>query len=474
MPKERRSPASDVRSQRREKSRLPEKATTGDRQAELPGFLRENSDRLPEKLYLLRQKLYLKAKREPKFKFYSLYGLIYRRDVLEAAWRRVADNDGAPGVDGTSVADVKAQPGGAAAMLDRLQTELREKRYRPQPVKRTYIPKPDGRLRPLGIPTVYDRTAQTAAKLILEALFEADFLDCSHGYRPGRSPEQALEEVRANIQAGRTAVYDADLQTFFDTIPFDKLEACLRMRIVDRSVLKLIRMWLTAPVVERSDQGGPPTYQRRTQGTPQGGVISPLLANVYLHWLDMRFHRHDGPRHWANARLVRYADDFVILARYVGMRINGFVEGIVEDWLGLTINRKKTRVVDMAQEGASLDFLGYTFRYEDDRYGRHRKYLHAGPSKKALAKERAALRELISPRQCFTPMPRLIQRVNQQLRSWRASFTWGYPRRAFRSINAYVRQRLSRHLARRSQRPFQPPKGTSKYSVLQRWGLIYL
>jgi RNA-directed DNA polymerase len=429
---------------------------------------------LPEKLFLLRQKLYLKAKREPKFKFYTLYGLMHRRDVLEAAWDRVADNDGAPGVDGIRVADVMNSPGGVPALLDELQDELHTKRYRPQRVKRTYIPKPDGRLRPLGIPTVRDRVAQTAATLILEAIFEADFLECSHGFRPGRSTEQALEEVRASLRAGRTAVYDADLQSYFDTIPHDKLEACLRMRIADRSVLKLIRLWLRAPVEEKPEQGGPPTIKRHRRGTPQGGVISPLLANVYLHWLDKLFHRYDGPRHWANARLIRYADDFVILARYVTGRLQGFVGEIVEDWLGLTINRTKTRVVRMTDAHASLDFLGYTFRYEDDLYGRRSKYLHAGPSKKALAKERAALRELISPRNCFMPLPALIQRVNDQLRSWSASFTWGYPRRAYRSINSYVRHRLARHLGRRSQRPFKPPKGVSKYAVFRRMGLRYL
>jgi RNA-directed DNA polymerase len=259
---------------------LPERATTEEPQTELPEFLRTNSRRLPEKLFLLRQKLYLKAKREPKFKFYTLYGLMHRRDVLEAAWDRVADNDGAPGVDGLRVADVMNSPGGVPALLDELQDELHTKRYRPQRVKRTYIPKPDGRLRPLGIPTVRDRVAQTAATLILEPIFEADFLECSHGFRPGRSTEQALEEVRANLRAGRTAVYDADLQSYFDTIPHDKLEACLRMRIADRSVLKLIRLWLRAPVEEKPDQGGPPTIKRHRQGTPQGGVISPLLANV--------------------------------------------------------------------------------------------------------------------------------------------------------------------------------------------------
>jgi RNA-directed DNA polymerase len=261
----------------------------------------------------------------------------------------------------------------------------------------------------------------------------------------------------------------------FDTIPHDKLLACVRMRVADRSVLRLIRMWLQAVVVEESEgPGDPPKVSRPRQGTPQGGVISPLLANLYLHWFDKKFQGPTGPLRWANARLVRYADDFVILAKYVGGRIERFVESTLEAWMGLRINREKTRVVQLIAPGASLDFLGYTFRYDRDRLGRSRRYLNLFPSKQALKRERQKLREMTGPQMCFKPLRVMIAEINRHLQGWRRYFAQGYPRAAFRQLNCFVRERLTRHLKRRSQRPYRPPPGMTWYRQLDRLGLIYL
>lgn len=443
-----------------EENRLQGTATTED--------AREDGDRpwvetgvFVPKIAALRAKLYGKAKREPGFRFYSLYGQILRRDVLREAWEQVAENNGAPGVDGVSIAEVLDRPAGRELLLEEIERELRSRSYRPSAVRRVMIPKSNGKLRPLGIPTVKDRVVQTAVKMVLEPIFEADFLECSHGFRPGRSAQDALRQIWENVRAGRVEAYDADLSSYFDTIPHDQLMACVERRIADGSILRLIRAWLQAEVEERDEDGGPPRRHRPQAGTPQGGVISPLLANLYLHWFDKLFHRADGPRWWANARLVRYADDFVILARHVGERIRAWVEGTLEGRFQLKINREKTAIRRVtADSGQALDFLGYRTWYAPG-YLRPGRYLTANPSPKAMAAARGALRGIISRKFSWMTPTDLVERVNAYTTGWAAYHRHGRPAHQYWALNAFIADALRRHLERRSQRPYRPPAGVT-------------
>jgi RNA-directed DNA polymerase len=428
---------------------------------------------MPLKLVAWRQTLSEKAKQEKKYRFYSLYSLVTHPDTLKWAWKLVRWNKGAPGVDRVTFKQIEQQEGGVERFLGELEKELKGKTYRAKPVRRVYIEKENGKWRPLGIPTIKDRVAQMAVKLIIEPIFEADFNDCSYGYRPGRSARDAIRSIQGHLKDGKNEIYDADLSGYFDSIPHDKLIECLRMRIVDGSVLRLIRQWLKAPVVDATEKGKPPKVTRNDKGTPQGGVISPLLANLYLHWFEVVLLKELKRGHIA-AGIVRYADDFVILAHTLPETLKTFVEEKLEGWMGLRINREKTRCVNLREKGQRLDFLGYSLRYDRDLQGRPWKYLNVFPSPKALKRERAKLRDLTDKRKCFFPIPDLIEKVNRQMRGWSNYYSYGYPRQAFRGINHYVRERLTIHLNRRSQRKYKLPEGQTYYQQLNNLGLIVL
>jgi RNA-directed DNA polymerase len=422
----------------------------------------------PDKIRTLQRKLYLKAKAEPGYRFYLLYDKIHRADILRHAYELVRANKGAPGVDGVSCTMIEAA--GLESWLAGIETELRTKTYQPQPVRRVMIPKPGGGERPLGIPTIRDRVVQTAAKLVLEPILEADLEPTAYGYRPGRSGIDAVKAVHRLLCQGFTDVVDADLSKYFDTIPHGELLGSVAARIVDRHVLRLIKLWLKTPVEEtdargrRRMSGG----KHNTCGTPQGGVISPLLANRYMNRF-LRHWRHQGCGEAFRAHVVNYADDFVILSRGHADEALAWTRRVMTR-LGLTMNEAKTTVRDARQE--RFDFLGYSFGPHHYRKDGHW-YLGASPSRKSVQRIKGRVGEILVASK-IAPWGAVRDRLNQLLRGWAAYFAYGTRLMAYRAADNHVYASVRGFLTRRHKVSSRGSRRFSDHEVFGNLGVLRL
>lgn len=419
-----------------------------------------------ERLSQLQAGLYQKAKQEPEYRFYILYDKLQLDYVLTESWIRVKANGGAAGVDGVRVEDL-AKGHGYRSLLSELKEELRTETYRPQPVKRVYIPKANGKLRPLGIPTVRDRIVQTACKLVLEPIFEAGFEDSSYGFRPKRSSKEAIRQIKAELQAGRTEVLDADLSSYFDTIPHTKLLKTVATRISDSKVLRLLKLWLKTPIEEDGRLTG---GKKNKVGTPQGGVISPLLANIYLHLLDRIVNKATSEFCRQGIKIIRYADDFVLMGRRIPAKIIQQLK-LLLDRMELKLNEDKTKVVDARQE--SFDFLGFTIRYDPDLRGRAKRYWNIMPSKKAEQKLRDNIKAYLRQHNHYGIDP-LVPELNRKIVGWINYFSIegvSYPAMAKRRLRYYLMDRLNRYYKRKSQRKSKLYSRRA-FDELVKWGLV--
>jgi RNA-directed DNA polymerase len=417
----------------------------------------------PIQVRTLQRKLYLKAKAETAYRFYLLYDKVYREDILAHAYQLVKANQGAPGVDGQTFWGIETQ--GLEKWLAGIRDELRAKTYQPQPVRRVMIPKPGGGERPLGIPTIRDRVVQTAAKLVLEPIFEADLDPNAYGYRPKRSAQDAIRKVHQLLCSGYTDVVDADLSKYFDTIPHCELMQCVARRIVDRDVLRLIKMWLKVPVEEKDDKGKRRMTggKQNTRGTPQGGVISPLLANLYMNRF-LKYWRITGKGNAFQGQVVTYADDFVILSRGCAKQALDWTRQVMTR-IGLTLNEAKTSIRQARQE--RFDFLGYTFgpyRYRKDGHW----YLGTGPSKKSVSRVRQKIGEVLKSSN-VQPWGEVRDQLNRVLRGWAAYFGQGTRWMAYRAVDHHVYTRVRLFLTRRHK---VPSRGAGRYPDAEVFGAL--
>jgi RNA-directed DNA polymerase len=443
-----------------------QKKAESDGQGEL--FNRRKSE-IPdeERVVDLQRKLYQKAKAEKGFKFYVLYDKMFIPYMLREAWKQVKSNGGSAGIDKIGIKEIEQY--GVENYLEELGEDLRKQTYRPLPVKRVMIPKANGGERPLGIPTVRDRIAQTVCKMILEPIFESDFEESSYGFRPKRSSKDAMRAIKEELGKGKVQVYDADLSNYFDSIPHDKLMIALQTRVSDPRILKLLKQWLKVPVQEDGQlKGG----KGRKTGTPQGGVISPLLANVYMHLLDRIVNSPNSLFGKAGIKIIRYADDFILMGKELSEEVLKELDSIL-DRMGLCLNEQKTHKLDARDE--SFDFLGFTVRFDKDIYGRPIKYWNVIPSKKSEAKLREKVRVFLRTHGHSRP-ERVADGLNSLTRGWMNYFDIAqvsYPRDSYRRLRYYLTNKVDKYYRRKSQRRCKRLYGRDAFKKLvQNYGLI--
>ena len=412
--------------------------------------------RTPDSIRTLQRKLYDKAKTEPDFRFYILYDKVWRADILSHAYDLARANQGAPGVDGVTFEQIDTA--GVPDWLSRLGEELRTQTYRCQPVRRVMIPKPGGGERPLGIPTIRDRVVQTAAKLVLEPIFEADLDPAAFGYRPERGAGQAIQQVLALLRQGYTDVVDADLSKYFDTIPHSELMGSIARRIVDANMLRLIKQWLKAPIETTGKDGGTRMTGGKASkmGVPQGGVISPLVANVYMNRF-LKYWRQSGKGKAWDAHIINYADDFVILSRGHAAEALAWTDRVMTR-LGLTLNRTKTRLCDARSE--RFDFLGYSFGPHCHRQ-QGRWFIGASPSNKSVQRLKDKVGEILVPGN-KGPWGEVCGTVNRLLRGWCGYFSPGTHYVTDRVVEAHLYDRVRNFLVRRHK---MPPRSIGPFSM---------
>ena len=418
-----------------------------------------------ERVRDFQRNLYRKAKREPSFRFYVLYDKIRSPHFLREAYKRVKANGGASGVDGVTFAEIEAY--GVENYLTEISAELKNESYRPSPVKRVFIPKANGKKRPLGIPTIKDRIVQMSCKLVIEPIYESDFEDSSYGFRPKRSAKGSITEIRSNLKQGKTEVFDADISKYFDTIPHDKLLIVVAKRISDRKVIHLIKMWLKTPVDEDGKISG---GKKNKLGTPQGGVISPLLANIYLHLLDNLVNNKDMFKR-LGIKIIRYADDFILMGKHIPDDRLDYITRILER-MGLKLNAEKSRRINAKEE--SFSFLGFTIRYDRGQTDWRLRYWHIEPSMNSQNRIRENMKEYFRKNR-YKAMPEFSPRLNAILRGWMNYYhipKVSYCRKTFNRLKWHLDVSLWNHYKKKSQKVSKLYRRYGFDGMVRKYGLI--